>query len=378
MYVALARLLKYTNQLSAALLAAERATDLARALGDTHMLAIAEERCADGLEGLGRIGEARAVLQDAVPHAEAANELQCLAKIFNSLAHLYLHQGEFQTSMHYINRALALAERIGDARNVVFDLMHRGYILFCSGEWGQARTEAERAASLCHQIGTFYVSGHPFMVLGFVCYAEGYWAEAVTHLEHSVAVADARAPEALVMAQSVLAEIDLLEGRPAAARSRVVTLLERCGPQNCDNAYLLPKLAWAHLELGELAQAEAVAAQAVRFAQEIEDFINLVEAVRVQALVLMAQHRWAEAEMALAGVLPETKRRCYPWGEARVLDTYRLLDTRAGAVGPARERMEAALALYKRLGARKDVERIEQELASLGSPQIQPATNVEN
>jgi len=366
LYLALAELLENANRLGEALVATERATELAPILGDTHVAAQAGARRGVILEGLGRARDAQVVLEDAAPLAEAVGDLRCLNEILNVLAHRYLHQGNFQTSMLFIGRALGLAERIDDARNIAFELMHRGLICFCSGAWVQARADSEHAASLCDTIDTFIVSSYPYMVLGFVCYGEGRWQDATEHLNHCVSLAESGAPEALVMAQSFLAELDLLEGHAESARSRVLAVLERFGPEVGDNAYLLPKLAWAHLELGDLAQAEAAAEEAVAFAQRIDDFLNLVEAVRVQALILMARQRWAEAEQILSGILLQTQSTCYPWGEARVLDTYALLHMRRGAHGLARERLEAGLALYTRLGARKDVERIEQHLVQLG------------
>jgi hypothetical protein len=86
------------------------------------------------------------------------------------------------------------------------------------------------------------------MVLGFICFGEGNWTAATEHVEQAVQLADVGAPEALLMASSVLAEINLLEGRPDAARTRVLALLNRFGPQIADSTYLLPKLAWVHLE----------------------------------------------------------------------------------------------------------------------------------
>jgi tetratricopeptide (TPR) repeat protein len=362
-------LLQFSGRISEALGAAERATGLARALGDMHMVAMAEMRRGSVLEALGRVGDARGVFREAVPVAEAVGDFQCLSRIFNNLAHLCLHEAAFESSLHYVNRAQVQAERIGDARNLTFQLMHRGLIYFCSGNWRLARADAEQAAALCQQIGLFFVSGYPHMVLGFICFGEGNWAEAAAHLEQAVGLADSRAPEALVMASSVLAEIDLLEGRPEEARARVDLLLQRFPPENCDNAYLLPKLAWAHLELGDLTKAEVAAAQAVAFTQSVEDFLNLVEAVRVQALVFVAQQRWKEAERILTENLAETQRRCYSWGEARVLDSLGQLHTRTGAIEPARDRLEAALAIFQRLGARKDSARLQAALARL--PQAQ-------
>jgi hypothetical protein len=55
----------------------------------------------------------------------------------------------------------------------------------------------------------------------------------------------------------------------------------------------------------------------------------------------------------------------YPYAEARLLHVYGELDLQTGRTGPARERLGAALAIFRRLGAQADAERVAQESAAL-------------
>jgi hypothetical protein len=86
----------------------------------------------------------------------------------------------------------------------------------------------------------------------------------------------------------------------------------------------------------------------------------------VQALVLLAQERWHEAEQTLEEGLALTRSMPYPHGEGRLLEVYGRLHLARGEPVAGRERLEAALAVFLRLGARKDVERVEQLLSVLG------------
>ena len=88
-----------------------------------------------------------------------------------------------------------------------------------------------------------------------------------------------------------------------------------------------------------------------------------MEALRVWALLFMAQQRWSEAERILTEILAETQRRCYPRGEARVLDSLGQLHARTGATGPARDRLQEAQTIFERLGASKDSARLKAALA---------------
>jgi hypothetical protein len=58
----------------------------------------------------------------------------------------------------------------------------------------------------------------------------------------------------------------------------------------------------------------------------------------------------------------------YSHAEGRLLHVYGEMHVAEGEPGPAQERLEAALAIFRRLGARKDAERVEQALADLQRP----------
>jgi tetratricopeptide (TPR) repeat protein len=205
-----------------------------------------------------------------------------------------------------------------------------------------------------------YASMYP-LYLGCLSLAEGEWDEAGRYLENAAAMAeDAR------WEQSLLAERDLLLGCPDAARVRLVPLLDRPGLEEFFVTRFLPTLAWAHLELGEIGEAEHVVAQALRRMRADNLRLDLPDALRVQAMVLIRQGRWAEAVQALEEGLALARSMPYPYAEARLLHVYGLVHVEQGEPEAARERLEAALAIFRRLGARKDMERTEQMLTSLG------------
>jgi hypothetical protein len=62
----------------------------------------------------------------------------------------------------------------------------------------------------------------------------------------------------------------------------------------------------------------------------------------------------------------------YPHGEGRLLHAYGLLRARQGQPVQARERLEGALAIFRRLGARPDIERAERDMAALQAANATP------
>jgi tetratricopeptide (TPR) repeat protein len=190
-------------------------------------------------------------------------------------------------------------------------------------------------------------------------------------LEESVAIAESYSDRlALCWAQGLLAERDLLLGQPEAARTRLVPLLGRPDVEEFFVTRFLPVLAWAHLDLGEMAEAEQVVAQATRRMRANRIRLDLPDALRVRAMIALRQEHWRVAQQALEEGLALAQSMPYPYAAGRLLHVYGELHGQKGEPGPARERLEAALAIFQRLGARKDAERVEQALATL--PNVPP------
>jgi tetratricopeptide (TPR) repeat protein len=352
-----------------AIAAAERAAGLASVLGDDVLLVQSEVLRGGILATLGRVEEGLRVLEGVIPRAEAAGHAFGVFGVcegLNGAARIYDHLGKFALSLHYIERALAAAKRTGDQEWIAFLTMHRGFTVFFSGEWTLARRDGEESLTLYHTIGAGWGKAYPLMVLGFVTYGEGRWEEAEDYLDRCVALADSQRNSALVIALSVRTELDLRQGRPAVAHARLRPLIEDAtlGIKE-KTTYLMSKLAWAYLEFGDMEAAIRAAAHAVADTRAKRDQLNLVEALRVQALVALRQGCWSEAERHVAEARSLAQSMRYPWGEARVLQVYGDLHAQQAEPGPAREKLEAALAIFRQLGASKDAVQTEQALATL-------------
>jgi Tfp pilus assembly protein PilF len=140
--------------------------------------------------------------------------------------------------------------------------------------------------------------------------------------------------------------------------------LEASSLEESDVTYFLTVLAWAYLEAGDVTQATTVVQQALARIRPENMRAFLVDALRVQATVACRQGRWDEAASALEEGLEMAQAMPYPYAEARLLHVYGEMHLQNGEPQLAREHLEAALAIFQRLGARKDVERVEQTLLS--------------
>jgi tetratricopeptide (TPR) repeat protein len=366
LYAALAHLYLAGGRIDEQLAAAERAVELARAVGDDRILADAETKRALALLLSGRLEDAQRVLEEAIPLAEAAGDLDILGRMLTNVGSVYGAIGELEQGRRYAERALKVAEQSGNAAQVVFATVTLGTWCFFVGDWAQARTHLERALALARQIGAPRVVASPLVLLGWLCLAEGAWDEASRYLEEGCTIADRSAGFGLLLdAHARLAEREILEGRPDAACVRLAPVLDAARQEVWGGPYAQAILAWAYLEMGDVAAADELVGQTVRRARGEGYGFALVEAQRVQATVAIRQGRWEEAERALEEGLTLARSMPYPYGEARLLHVYGQMHVAEGEPGPARERLKAALAIFQRLGARKDAERAEGTLTAL-------------
>jgi tetratricopeptide (TPR) repeat protein/transcriptional regulator with XRE-family HTH domain len=356
---------RYDEQLAAS----ERAANLAQGLDDDRILAEAEDRRGLALLMLSRVEEALQALESARRVAEAAGDLDSLRRALNNLAGIHRDRGEFDSARLYNKLALAVADQQGDPAQIATLTAYRGEIAFFAGDWELAREDCERALSLSRQIGSSWVSPWPLLHLARLYLATGAWETASSHLMDKVVATHAsQVLWVRRLASGLLAECDVLMGRPDAARARLLPLLDRPGQEEWNVTALLPVLAWAHLELGALSQAEGTLAQALRRARAGNHRLALAEALRVQALLTLRRRQEADAEHTVEEGLALARRMPQPYAEGRLLHLYGLLYVQKGERRPAREHLETAQAIFQQLGARKDIERVQQDLAAPYAP----------
>jgi tetratricopeptide (TPR) repeat protein len=330
------------------------------------LLAPAELARGNALRMLGRVAEALPMMEDAVRRAEAVGDQSSLIGALDNLAWVSLARGELDVAAAHNARALALAERLGHPLALVTLTCGRGALAFLRGDWTQARADLDRAVAMGREIGEGRGVVYALAELGRLCLAAGEWETASRTLEECRSMA-ARSGDlhGLRAAQGALAELDLREGRPAAARARLVPLLDRPGVQEWAVTELLPVLAWAYLELDEAAQAADVATQATQRARVQTNRVALIDALRVRGLVLLRQRCWADGERALAEALTLARNLSVPYAEARVLQACGALSVARDEPDLARERWEAARTVFAQLGASRDAEDTGRTIAAL-------------
>jgi tetratricopeptide (TPR) repeat protein len=202
--------------------------------------------------------------------------------------------------------------------------------------------------------------------LGVLSLHEGNWEEASRYLEEGASMAArTRHLGELRAAQQALAERDLLDGRPRDALARLQTLLKDLDLEDSVLTKPMPALAQVQLALGHLDDAEVLVVPGMTRARDRCNQVDLVEWLRLQGMVGIRRGRYQDAQGVLDEAISLSRGMPYPYAEGRLLQVYGESHIQAGEPREAQETLEAALAIFRRLGARKDVERLKQDLASL-------------
>jgi tetratricopeptide (TPR) repeat protein len=367
LYAALVRLYSLAGWMNEQLVASERLLALAQNLDDERLLAEAELHRGVSLRHSGHWDEALRVLEAAVSRAEAVGDLSTLAQALDtaSLVHhgLYgLHKKD--RGMMYRERAMHVAERLGDPREISWRAVEYSYLTFILGDWTLSQVQAERALSAALALDTLAPYFQPLYILSELCIYQGHWEEAAGYLKESVAVAEHLGlAETLREIQGLLAEWDLLRGDAEQALTRLQPLLNSQGWE--DHLHFLLSLASTYLGTGDLPRAEDVVTKAWAVALRDRVPLGQVEALRVQGAIAARACRWEEAESRFQRGLTRASEACYPWGEARILYERGLAHTRKGESLLAKEDLGRARTLFEKLGAQPYIDRVDEAVRRL-------------
>jgi tetratricopeptide (TPR) repeat protein len=362
----LARLYWIKGDLDTSLSTATLAADLARAAGDNRVLAEAETRRGTILQSMDRTEESLATLDHAIAIAEEAGALDVLTTAANNATVGYYMNGQWDRAERYQRRALAASERFGDPDNLAFVLRGLAFVLIGRGDWREARELAERAVRLSDAVGDSWGRPYVLTALAYLNVFEGRLDEATVQVDEAWQSArgrdDLTAMSTVCWGQSWLS---LLQGQPEQVVARAQPLLDNPRIDVMYRLILRELVARAWIDLGDPARAEALARQAVERSRE--DGTGLLEAATLPTLgrALARQGRTDEAREVFERAIELSRPMPHPFNEAIARYEWGCMLAEVGDAGAARAHLDAALILFRRLGAVPFIERTERALASL-------------
>jgi transcriptional regulator with XRE-family HTH domain/tetratricopeptide (TPR) repeat protein len=336
-----------------ALQTAEQSLDVAQATENSALIGRAHLECGVALFVLGRTPEAAEILQLAITCLETASSRELVLQALLMAIWVAQTQGDFPRSRDLQQRALVEAQDFGDPAIIGQAFIFVGLLAFYTGDWGLARTLAMSSANALGEVESSAIGSYPPLGLGILCLVSGEREEAMRHLDLArVIAARSDGKQVLRLIEALLAEDELVHDQGAAACDRLAPLLASHALEERTRIELQTLYAWGLLQLGALAEAEALTLQAVQGARDHAMGLLLPDALRVRALCAIERQEWLVATDALEQAIALCAQMPYPYAEAKARYVYGQLWLAISEPVRARKQFEQALAICDRLGER--------------------------
>jgi predicted ATPase/DNA-binding XRE family transcriptional regulator len=336
-----------------ALQTAEQSLDVAQATENSALIGRAHLERGVALFVLGRTPEAAEILQLAITCLETASSRELGLQALLMAIWVAQTQGDFPRSRDLQQRALVEAQDFGDPAIIGQAFIFVGLLAFYTGDWGLARTLAMSSANAFGEVESSAIGSYPPLGLGILCLVSGEREEAMRHLDLArVIAARSDGKQVLRLIEALLAEDELVHDQGAAACDRLAPLLASHALEERTRIELQTLYAWGLLQLGALAEAEALTLQAVQGARDRAMGLLLPDALRVRALCAIERQEWLVATDALEQAIALCARMPYPYAEAKARYVYGQLWLAISEPVRARQQFEQALALCQQLGER--------------------------
>jgi class 3 adenylate cyclase/tetratricopeptide (TPR) repeat protein len=357
-YIAMVDPFYSLNRFEDALTVAWRAMEAARELGDERLLIEATVHYGLALQGIGRLDEAGTVLGEIIPRAEKVGDLASLAKALVWHGDIVLAQGRPLEARRSYEHAIAVDQNRGDVAETASVLVHLGHVSIILGDWPAAQSYFEQAVELVRASSYSRASTFALISLGEHYLYQGAPESAARYLEEPFTIAERSGQTSEITYLHVpLAGWDLCEGRAQAALERLEPLLREPRFETSLDHRGLQIAALAYVDQGNLPSARALAEHGMEHATGQTNLLAVLGWLPVLGAIAAAQSNEDEAERYLLEALALARDIGYRHQEGRVLQALGMLH------GDGPSELEAALEIFRELGAKPDAERVERTLA---------------
>ena len=301
----LGRLADAREQGGRALRAADEAGDLLHSAKGLHLLGVVAYR-------LGELTNARDLYEQALALYRRLGEEASAANVRNGLALIHKNLCEWDTAIAHLRGALECFRGHGRYAETALPLLNLGIVYQKCGDWQQALDHYREAERVYRQVADPLGLARVTIGMGNVARLQRRFADA--ERTFTAALEGAREQSARreeVLALEFLGELEFDRERPEAALARygeALALAERVAPDGDLIVELERRRAEALGATGRLEEAERSLDRAMRVARASDDRLEYAIAHRVAGQVALAAgrrdlavERWKEAARLLAG-----------------------------------------------------------------------------
>jgi class 3 adenylate cyclase/tetratricopeptide (TPR) repeat protein len=327
----------------------------------------------------GDMAAARDWLGQGLDLVGTGGRYEVLSSIFDRLGAVHYQRGEWKQAAECVERAIQHRSRAGDIVGYASSLNSLARIKWASGDWDGALDDYERAVAIYERVGEVEGLAQTYTNLGVLYTSQGEWAEAEENLQKSFETAQRIShPYDLARAHTNLGRLYLLQERWDECSQHLnaaVPLYMEVGVRadmQLGEAYCLRSS--LHLELGQIDEAW-------QWADRCSDLLRLATGSHEGDSLEWGRYERLMGRVALAGndlaAADRHLRRSSVifQGRSAKLETGRTA-YQSGLLALAQDEPEKAFQefgkakeIFEQLGAAADLERTEEQLAQIPSPE---------
>ena len=265
--------------------------------------------------------------------AKKVGFIHMVAMISYNLSTVYFSMGNIDKSVSLLEESAALSRKTGNMPTLAYCIENLGGVNLLWGEWDKSEQYIKEALSLSQKLNQHVLIASCYQDLGFLYMAKEDYAKAREFFEKAYQVS------------------------------------ERAGAKYGQMFYQM-YIGWCWIELGEIEKANNLLNNVYKFAHEIKDkyFIALAEVLK--GMIFRSQKKWEESiehfetSLQVYESINARQRLVYQFARIFLFEYARVYLERdqEGDREIARNLLNQALKMFQKMGAKKDIEKVEARL----------------
>jgi tetratricopeptide (TPR) repeat protein/KaiC/GvpD/RAD55 family RecA-like ATPase len=288
---------------------------------------------------------------------------------------------EYEKRMDYIKKGLALAKKIGHVYFQSAFLQFQASEYLSWGELDKAIALGDEALSLARRAGNMFCVSLLLLTLGHAYSELGEWEKSERYYDEALDVARNLNERGLITARHRgLGLLYFSKEEYAKAKEsfeKAVKLSEEAGDKDGQMLYS-QFLVWASIELGEVERARNLLEGLQRFALETNDKYYIIDEKALRGMLLGAEKKYEESIELFGETLREwesikaNKWNAYDFARWVLCEYARayLERDQPGDREKALNLLNRALEMFQKMGARKEIEKVEARIAFIETGRI--------
>jgi len=380
-YAAKAHASYFTEDVAKARLWAEKALQLAKKLNAFEVIASSYVDLGLVFGATGDVKKAIEYMEKALKIALDNGYVDIAGRAYNNLAVKLQHSAENERRLECYEKGFELAKKVGHIEQISWFGSQLAIRYFSMGDVSKALSLGEESDALNRKTGNLFNLSESTFILGTYYQIFGEWSKGEQYLKESLDIS-----QKINISQSITSSYEYLgwsyydKGEHAKAKEcfdKALEVTEKTGAK-ADQIYAYQWPAMNYIELGEIDKARTLLDDMQKFAQEKQDKQLIADEHATRAMLLRAEKKWNESielfEKSLQEYEASGARRFNVYSLAKlILVEYAracLERNREGDKEKAYSLLNQALEIFRRMGAKKDIEKTEAKLVYIEGGQV--------